>query len=404
MLIFIMMSDRAMMYEVRPAISVIVPAFNASGTLEETLASIAAQNFDDFEILIIDDGSTDRTREILNRFCEKEPRARLITNPNNQGVAASRNTGLKEAQGKWIALIDADDLWHPDHLGFLFNEVSSSTDLIGLISAAHRRIDTNSRVIFSATPWSIRGYALRQMIYQNFVGNGSAMLVRRSIAIEVGGFDERLREQGVEGCDDFLFQLHVAARYRVAAIPLYTVGYRAMPGSISSDPDRMYRSATLAFKFFQDRHPGIHISSDVLNWHSASGSLVIARYKFSQGYPVEAGRLLVFAISRDPVMTIMMLVHRAFHFMKRRLMRSSITSRSVLPFPDLGPRQGFIEGLSESSWTDRLVSKMREGRMTLISRIDEAEGPYFMGRVDSPDRNNACGSGASGNCVATREL
>src|SRR5438067_5755150 len=92
-------------------VSVIVPAWNAEETLLETLESAAAQTHRNLEILIVDDGSTDRTGDIAAGFCASEPRA-LLLRQDHRGLAAARNRAIDEAKGDYIAPLDADDLWH----------------------------------------------------------------------------------------------------------------------------------------------------------------------------------------------------------------------------------------------------------------------------------------------------
>jgi glycosyltransferase involved in cell wall biosynthesis len=352
---------------------VIVPAFNAAATLRETLTSIANQTFQNIEILIIDDGSQDKTREIATTFCDADSRAQVLVNAQNQGVAASRNRGLDKARADWIALIDADDLWHPSHLELLFATAQNSPDSLGMVSASHRRIDSNSIVKFSATPWSIHGFALRQMIYQNFVGNGSAMLVNRAIALRVGGFDERLRQAGAEGCDDLLFQLNVAACCRVSALPFYTVGYRETPGSVSCDAERMYRSASMAFRIFQEAHPDIIVPHHVIRWKTASRLLVISHYKFRNAKFFDAFWGIFVAVIIDPLMTLSTLLHRGLNLAIRSIgFLSHRSSSKNQHFSLYAPTDGLGDGKTNSSLSEGLLAEMRVKRMQKIARIDNA--------------------------------
>ena len=95
-----------------PAVSVIVPAYNAAVTIAETLRSVSAQTCGALEIIVVDDGSTDATVDIVAEHARTEPRLRLIRQAN-AGVAAARNVALAHATADYIAPIDADDLWHP---------------------------------------------------------------------------------------------------------------------------------------------------------------------------------------------------------------------------------------------------------------------------------------------------
>lgn len=238
-------------------ITVIVPAYNAEATLAETLASISRQRHRALEILIIDDGSTDATPAIAARFCETDPRARLLTKPNG-GVASARNLGLLHARAEYVAPIDADDLWHPDHLAGLVAHVQRSPEPLGFVCARSRHIDRASRVLGSAPPGRLRNNGVDALLVYNFVGNGSAMMMKRSAALEAGGYEERLRAAGAEGCEDYLLQLRIADRHPVAVVDAFTVGYRLLSNSMSSNIRQMIESEKLALAlFFSTRQGGV---------------------------------------------------------------------------------------------------------------------------------------------------
>ena len=97
-------------------VSIITPAYNAENFLPETIDSVLNQTFRDWELIVVDDCSTDRTFEIASAYAEKDPRVRVIRNESNSGVAATRNHGLDEATGDYIAFVDSDDLWLPEKL------------------------------------------------------------------------------------------------------------------------------------------------------------------------------------------------------------------------------------------------------------------------------------------------
>lgn len=95
-------------------ISIIVPVYNAAGFIRETIDCVLSQDLKDWELLLIDDCSTDESAALISTY--EDPRVRLISQPENKGAWAARNRGLKEAQGRYIAFLDADDLWEPDKL------------------------------------------------------------------------------------------------------------------------------------------------------------------------------------------------------------------------------------------------------------------------------------------------
>ena len=99
-----------------PAVSVITPAWNAAATLEATIASVAAQTFPDWEMLVADDGSTDATAAIAAAWAARDPRVRPLPGPGREGPAGARNRAIRAARGRFIAFLDADDRWRPEKL------------------------------------------------------------------------------------------------------------------------------------------------------------------------------------------------------------------------------------------------------------------------------------------------
>ena len=97
-------------------VSIIIPNYNCENYLGETIDSVLAQTYEDWELLIVDDCSTDNSVEVIQSYCEKDERIKLFVNEKNSGAAASRNRAMREATGKWIAFLDSDDLWLPEKL------------------------------------------------------------------------------------------------------------------------------------------------------------------------------------------------------------------------------------------------------------------------------------------------
>jgi glycosyltransferase involved in cell wall biosynthesis len=98
------------------SVSIITPTFNSERFIAETIVSVQAQTYQDWEMIIVDDCSTDRTAEIVASFQEKDSRIKYLYNSTNKGSAFSRNIAIHKAKGKWIAFLDSDDLWHPEKL------------------------------------------------------------------------------------------------------------------------------------------------------------------------------------------------------------------------------------------------------------------------------------------------
>ena len=111
-----------------PAISIIVPVFNAAQYLQECLDSILSQSFNDFELILIDDGSTDNSLSICQSYERRDSRIKIISGPN-QGVSAARNKGLNVACGEWITFVDPDDWVEPTHVSTLYNAQKKNRDM-----------------------------------------------------------------------------------------------------------------------------------------------------------------------------------------------------------------------------------------------------------------------------------
>ena len=223
-----------------PRVAVIVPAYNAAGTLAETLASASAQSLRDIEILVVSDGSTDATVDIASRARETDPRIRVIEQANS-GVAAARNTGIAASDSAFIAPLDADDLWHPDKLKLQLARFDACDTRTGLVYNWYRAIDAASRVLWSAARPGLEGYVLHQHLVWNFVGNGSTPLIRRE-ALAGRGYDPELAARDAGGCEDYLLQLQIAREWHFACVPAHLTGYRQGVGSMSGNRLTMLRS------------------------------------------------------------------------------------------------------------------------------------------------------------------
>lgn len=345
----------------RPLVSVVIPAFNAEATLRETLRSVAAQDYPRLEILIVDDGSTDSTARIAASFCAAEPRARLLRKANG-GVASARNHAIAEARGEFVAPIDADDVWHPSKITRQVAAATAASEPPGFVYCWFRDIDEAGRVWRDGPPLAVEGPALQRLAYSNFVGNGSAPLIPRRALLAVGGYDERLRRLGAEGCEDTLLQFRLAQRHPVALVPEYLVGYRLTSGSMSGDPNRMSRSWRQARALLGSE---AGLSRRALGWNEGSRALLLAETRALRGEIGPALRLLGRALLRDPARTSLNLLLRA----ARLLGRSAAPSRTA--------RRGFEEHevAGPSPVTDRWLRALARFDQRRLDRIGKLERP-----------------------------
>lgn len=346
--------------DLRPLVSVVIPAFNAEATLRQTLRSVAAQDYPRLEILIVDDGSTDSTAAIAASFCAAEPRARLLRKENG-GVASARNHGIAQARGDYVAPIDADDLWHPAKISRQVAAALRAPQPPGFVYCWFRDIDEAGQVWRDGPPLAVEGRALRRLAYANFVGNGSAPLFSRRALLDSGGYDERLRRLGAEGCEDLLVQFALAQSHPVAVVPEYLVGYRLTTGSMSSDPDRMVRSWRTALDLLGAE---ARLPPRLLRWSEGSRALLLAETRALRGEIGPAARLFVRAVRRDPVRTGLHLLCRTARHLERRIARGRPAQTG---FEDHEPARS-------SPVTDRWLRALARFDQRRLDRIERREG------------------------------
>lgn len=238
-------------------VSVIVPAYNASKTIDETLRSVRGQTHRNLEILVVDDGSKDDTVEIAEAHAAEDQRIRVLRQANG-GVAAARNTGILSARGSLVAPVDADDVWAP-------TKTERQVALMGANPKATlcytwwACIDHKGRVTAYGGRHSAHGEALKDMCRTNLVGNGSGAMMRREAVIAAGLYDPSLRARGAQGCEDYKLYLALAAAGDVEVVPDFLTGYRVLPNNMSSDVAQMCRSHLIVIEEFRTQHP--HLST-----------------------------------------------------------------------------------------------------------------------------------------------
>lgn len=171
-----------------PLVSVIIPAYNAARTLEATVKSVLAQTMQDFEIIIVDDGSKDDSLSVARSFSDS--RIQVIAQPNG-GAAAARNSGIKAATGEYVALLDADDLWLPRKLEIQLAALEEHPEVQAVQSGAY--FVNNQLAVLSVHPCTNTGNSFVETLrFQNLPAFLSALMVRRQSLIEVGMFDAEL--------------------------------------------------------------------------------------------------------------------------------------------------------------------------------------------------------------------
>lgn len=214
----------------RPKFSIVIPCYNVAATVEETVASVQAQTLTDFEIVAVDNNSTDSTAEVLARLARTEPRLRVV-NERVQGLSAARNGGIRAARGEFIALLDADDLFDADYLEA--HAANLADGIVGLSYSRIRLVDDKGRPTGNVTRPQMSGLTAVDLLRSNPCT--SIVAARREVFDRAGLFDEALRR--VED-QEWLFRV-AAAGFVFRGIDRPIASYRIMPGGLSQNLEAM---------------------------------------------------------------------------------------------------------------------------------------------------------------------
>jgi glycosyltransferase involved in cell wall biosynthesis len=215
-------------------ISVIVPAYNAARTIMKTIESVQQQTFPDFELIVINDGSTDRTLELLRTV--KDPRIKIFSYENG-GVSVARNRGIAHATGDFLAFIDTDDLWTSDKLELQLAALKQRPEA-GVAYSWTSFMDDQGGAFHGAKSVFYEGNVYAKLLIGNFLDSGSNPLIRRQAIESVGVFDPKLTHG-----EDWELYLRLAARWPFVVVPLPQIFYRQTSGSAMSKIEVMERDA-----------------------------------------------------------------------------------------------------------------------------------------------------------------
>jgi glycosyltransferase involved in cell wall biosynthesis len=204
-------------YGLNPKVSVILPVYNGAGTVDAAIRSILGQTFEDLELLVVNDGSTDNTRMVVDAF--KDPRIRTFHLLKNVGRSEARNLGFAKAQSPYIAMIDADDLAYPDRIERQFKFMEQHT-YIGLCGAWAQVEDEKGYRIEWRQP--LTNERIRRSIVRSNTFIHCTVLVRKSVLEKLGGFDKQF-----EPAEDYDLYLRITSQYTVANLPCVLASYRA---------------------------------------------------------------------------------------------------------------------------------------------------------------------------------
>jgi len=353
-----------------------MPAYNAEATIEETLNSVLAQTYTNIEVLVVDDGSQDRTAQIVESFAERDSRVLLIKQ-ENAGLPATRDRAIKEATGDYVAPIDADDIWHPQKLQKQVQCLLSAGPSVGLVYAWVVRIDEDDLILEAIDIQtkedfgSVEGNVLPALIYDNFVGCASVPLIRRTCFKRVGGYSAPLKARNAQGCEDWDIQLRIAEQYEFRVVREFLVGYRQARTSMSRNVSAMARSYNLVMASFRPKHP--EIPDYVYRLSRSNFALYLSQTSERGGAYATALGLALKAIRRDPVQLFLQAGYLLTTFFK--LVLSSV---------------GRWIGLNPLNWARGIKRRLNRSRKEVpanhVAQLFDHRGPIHNARLDPVKR------------------
>ncbi|MDS3859214.1 glycosyltransferase family A protein [Thermosynechococcaceae cyanobacterium BACA0444] len=277
-----------------PLVSVIIPAFNAAHYLEQTLTSVIQQSLTDFEVLIIDDGSTDHTGEMVQAWVEQDQRIHYFYQAN-QGVSASRNYGIAQARGEFIAFLDADDLWYPDKLALQVKHLQSNPNL-GVSFGRVNFLTKEGQPLGQLSTSPLVNLRPRDFLLGNPTTTSSNLLVRRATLTEIGGFDLEMRyAEDLE----WLLRISCSQIWQIEGINQVLISYRTASGGLSSDLYQMEADWEIFLEKASIYAPGLIQADGSLA--RATHLRYLARRSLRLGLPPTVGLDFIWrAIRTDP--------------------------------------------------------------------------------------------------------
>lgn len=283
------------MYEV--LISVIMPVYNVEKYVAESIKSVLNQSYKNLELIIVDDGGTDKSLDICRSF--DDDRIRIISQ-ENRGLAGARNTGIAAAKGDYIALLDSDDLWHKDKLS-LHKIHFDSNARIGISYSGSRFIDENSQALKQAQTPKLHNITADHIFKRNPIGNGSAPIFRKAVLNQIAFrhpndakricyFDESFRQS--EDIEAWV-RIALTSPYKFEGIEGLLTRYRIISAGLSANIVAQYQSWNRMYEKVEDKFP------EFINQHGRDARAYQLRYLARRAVQLGDGAFAVILIKES---------------------------------------------------------------------------------------------------------
>jgi len=257
-----------------PKVSIVIPAYNAETFIEETMDHAFKQTLTDFEIIVVDDGSSDRTKQVIEKYTDK---VKYIYQ-KNQGTSAARNNGIDHAQGKYIAFLDSDDIWFPLKLERQINFLESNPkiDLVGCDAELINESGESFNKLYSrGKKYDVPpDEMLAQLLKRDFIPF-SSVVVKKSLVRNLGGFDLSMV------CEDYEFLMRAVQKYNIAFIDEVLMQYRISPNNKSQNLENHHRDIIkIMNKFVNAENLNLAINKKFSSSHYGLGYALFEKDQF----------------------------------------------------------------------------------------------------------------------------
>jgi glycosyltransferase involved in cell wall biosynthesis len=232
-----------------PAVSIVMPCFNAMGTIEASIASVQSQSLQDWELIVVDDGSTDRSWDLVKDIAGTDRRVRII-GQRNAGPAVARNAGVRQSRGPIVAFLDADDLWSDGHLEHHCRRLEAD-ERLGISFSPSLFMDEDGRPTGEGTRAPEGPLGIGDLLSGNPTGTCSALVVRRAV-FDTAGF---MRDDMIHAEDQEWLIRVLHAGWWIACVPEIPIRYRISRGSLSSSVDKMLDGWKVVIRHARDYFP-----------------------------------------------------------------------------------------------------------------------------------------------------
>jgi glycosyltransferase involved in cell wall biosynthesis len=301
-------------------VSVIIPAFNAAEYIRQSLNSVLAQTYQALEVIVVDDGSADATSAVAEEFVKNDARVQLVRQ-SNAGVGAARNTAIGRARGKYIAPLDADDVWFPEKLEKQVAVMEKCDNETGLVYCWSTVTDKHGEFVGRFNPQPFEGRLRRFLALRNIIDNASVPLFRAAALEKVGLYLTRTEQGGAQGCEDWDLYMRIAEAFSIRLVPEYLLAYRQTESSMSVNAAGM--KASFAVVSRRARQRNCDLASGTFRWSAGYFYLYLVQNCYRSGQYSECLVYLKEAVRSNPLLLLTTGIYRTLMSCVVKLIRGS---------------------------------------------------------------------------------